>query len=546
MKTSTFAVLSFAGLICLAASILWFPLPQYSGSIPAGASAPATVASGDDSTSQPVPNEVPTSESTDSTGAETSVATSDPSLSLQFPTWPRPAAALVITGEQHGYFEPCGCTANQLGGMSRRANLIAKVRALGWEVRGVDLGGISKRTGLQAQMKFETTLAALRELQYVGVGMGVEELKLGPDDLPLKFLAANLVFFGSPDLGTPLPYTIVDVNGVKVGITSVMSVTVRKDAIPDMTAEETTAADMSFINQTEALTKVLKDFDDAKVAFRVVISHSTLDESRQLALAFPTINVVLAADGFGDGEVKPELIGTVRMLQVGEKGRAAGVLGIYPSDVEAPVRFELVTLNDRVADEAPAITSLMQQYQDRLKEQSVVTSSDAAAHPSGASFVGAAKCGECHTQAYAIWKNTPHAHGFESLDPSFQRKGHERLHGVGRTFDPECLACHVTGWNPETYVRFQSGFLNQEFAAADDEKLLQSLLGGNQCENCHGPGSRHVELIESGDTTAAASLMRITLDQARETTCVSCHDADNSPNFKFEQYWDQVKHYGKD
>ena len=34
---------------------------------------------------------------------------------LKFPTWPTPKAALVITGEQLGYFEPCGCTANQLG-----------------------------------------------------------------------------------------------------------------------------------------------------------------------------------------------------------------------------------------------------------------------------------------------------------------------------------------------------------------------------------------------------------------------------------------------
>ena len=160
-------------------------------------------------------------------------------------------------------------------------------------------------------------------------------------------------------------------------------------------------------------------------------------------------------------------------------------------------------------------------------------------------YVGAAKCGECHTKAYAIWKNTPHAHAFESLDPSFQRKGFERLQGVNKTFDPECIACHVTGWDPEEYLRYESGFVNEEFAADDAEKLLQGLLAGNQCENCHGPGNRHVEYIEADNKVAAINEVKVTLLQA-EQTCNKCHDGDNSPGFKFEKYWEDVKHYGTD
>ncbi len=119
------------------------------------------------------------------------------------------------------------------------------------------------------------------------------------------------------------------------------------------------------------------------------------------------------------------------------------------------------------------------------------------------------------------------------------------MHGVLRTFDPECLSCHVTGWEPQEYVRFQTGFLNEEFASSGDDKLLQKLLAGSQCENCHGPGSRHIELIES-DPAAAVRDVKITLQQAEEQTCVKCHDGDNSPDFKFEKYWEAVKHYGKD
>ncbi len=39
-----------------------------------------------------------------------------------FAGWPKPHLALFITGQQHGYIEPCGCTGltNQKGGLVRR------------------------------------------------------------------------------------------------------------------------------------------------------------------------------------------------------------------------------------------------------------------------------------------------------------------------------------------------------------------------------------------------------------------------------------------
>ena len=184
-------------------------------------------------------------------------------------------------------------------------------------------------------------------------------------------------------------------------------------------------------------------------------------------------------------------------------------------------------------------------YQDRLKSEAVAKTDGTIPHPSGASYVGAAKCGECHTKAHEIWKNTPHAHALESLDPTFKRKGFERLHGVDKSFDPECIACHVTGWDPEEYLRYESGFLNSEFATEDAEKQLQGLLAGNQCENCHGPGNRHVEYIEAGNKDAAITEVKVTLLQV-EQTCNKCHDGDNSPKFDFEKYWEDVKHHGKD
>ena len=120
--------------------------------------------------------------------------------------------------------------------------------------------------------------------------------------------------------------------------------------------------------------------------------------------------------------------------------------------------------------------------------------------------------------------------------------GFERLNGVARMFDPECLSCHVTGWDPVEYIRYRSGFLNEEYAADDDERVLQQKLAGNQCENCHGPASRHLELVDSGELDLAKKEVTVTLEQVKRT-CYQCHDTDNSPDFEFDAYWEQVKHY---
>src|SRR5690606_17385946 len=69
---------------------------------------------------------------------------------------------------------------------------------------------------------------------------------------------------------------------------------------------------------------------------------------------------------------------------------------------------------------------------------------------------------------------------------SIGRKGQEK-DWIPRIHDPECLACHVTGWDPQEIFPYDSGFLSEQ---------KSPLLAAQQCENCHGPGSKHVALEE--------------------------------------------------
>ena len=96
--------------------------------------------------------------------------------------WPEPKIALVLSGDMHGYIEPCGCSLNQLGGLSRRADLLKQLHARGWPTGAFDTGGlVNNPARQQAKIKLQMALDALFELKYAGVALGVEELRIGVD-----------------------------------------------------------------------------------------------------------------------------------------------------------------------------------------------------------------------------------------------------------------------------------------------------------------------------------------------------------------------------
>ena len=127
MRNSTFIVLSFLGLIFLAASLIWMPLPEKPPITDPGtpATVPPPIAASSQKQGDPEkPTSLIATQRSDTATVSSDVAESAQLVApLMFPEWPKPLLAFIVTGEQFGYFEPCGCTANQLGGMARRAGL---------------------------------------------------------------------------------------------------------------------------------------------------------------------------------------------------------------------------------------------------------------------------------------------------------------------------------------------------------------------------------------------------------------------------------------
>lgn len=460
----------------------------------------------------------------------------DPAFGPYCDGWEKPAVIFAATGQMHGYFEPCGCSDPQYGGVSRRAELLNQLEKRGWPVVPVDLGGTMKRVRQQSQFKFQTLLAALKDMKYRSLALGTEELQLGAgwllsqhvqneDDpsLTLSFLAANVVLFGTKDLGTPVHHRVVQAGDTKVGLTAIYDPKLLDGSVnldPDT---------VKVIDPVEPLKKAVAALQAEKVDLIVLLSHSRLATSKELAKQFPEIPLILSTGPIEEPLTNnPLKIGQTTLVTVGHKGKHTGLVGWYPEAADDKFKFDLVKLDGKRFKDDPRMIEHMKFYQDMLKDSQLAETEPALQHPSGAKYVGAEKCGECHTKAFAKWSETGHASAFDSL-----REGRR---GIPRMFDPECLSCHVTGWHPQQVLRYDSGYIN--------EKMSAHLLG-NQCENCHGPGSKHIELVENDDLEAARKLVKVTLKQA-QTFCYDCHDLDNSPHFVFEEYWPEVAHPGLD
>jgi hypothetical protein len=448
-----------------------------------------------------------------------------------FRGWPKPQVTLVLSGEQDGYIEPCGCAGkeNQKGGLSRRHTLFKDLTKRGWELVPLDMGGLVRRYGRQTEIKFHTTVDGLRKLKYQAIGFGPGDLKLPEGELisdAAEFVSANVGLLGL-DSGLVAKSKVIEAGGRKIGVTAILG----RDMWKEVNNES-----LEFVEAADALAEVVPQLKEQGCDFLVLLSHAKKEESQELARAFPDFNVVLTAGGASEPPSEPATIegGDALLVEVGHKGMYVACLGLY-DDPDQPVRFQLVPLDSRFADSTD-MRQLMAAYQGQLEELGLAgLEVRAVAHPSGHQFVGSARCGECHTQAHGVWAGTTHAHALDTLknlDPP-------------RYHDPECLSCHVTGWEPQRFVPFAGGYLS-----IDKTPLLQH----NGCENCHGPGSAHAA-AESGESPATGAQrdalragMRLTLDQA-DRKCSECHDLDNSPEYVakgFEHFWPHVEHHGKD
>ena len=126
-----------------------------------------------------------------------------------------------------------------------------------------------------------------------------------------------------------------------------------------------------------------------------------------------------------------------------------------------------------------------------------------------AHYLDSPSCQSCHPTAYRQWQASLHSHAWETLVAR------------GADADPECIKCHSVGFGKS------GGYLRP---------LQGQRLVNVGCENCHGPGSRHVEKHQKGLALAAK------MKPVGEGTCRTCHYGEFSRPFDWEKFWPLVEH----
>jgi hypothetical protein len=259
---------------------------------------------------------------------------------------------------------------------------------------------------------------------------------------------------------------------------------------------------------------------------QVLLVQGPPELAKGLAKKYTGFDVVVATSAYPDPPADAERLndGKTLLVNVGQKGKYVGVVGVF-DDAKRPYRYQRVSLGPRYDGPAAAMKAVIQdEFRETLKAQRVTESYPKHGYVNGAEgakFAGAEACKTCHPNTFAKWSATKHAHAFESLlsDPK-----------PNVIYDAECVSCHTTGFD------YNSGWKSPE---------LTAYLKGNQCENCHGPASRHAEAPDDKSFRAA---IHLTADLAdKNGLCLRCHDEDNSPKgFDFPQRWGQIIHKGLD
>ena len=472
--------------------------------------------------------------------------------------WPKPKFVLFVTGRQHGYMEPCGCItlARQKGGLMRRHTVQNLLKDRGWDVVPLDAGNQVRRFGQQPVVKLRKTYEALcREMDYEMIGIGPDDLKLPSLNLVSTleaakngnknpFTCANVELYGGSFTNE---FVVIERNGKRIGVTMVLG----EEHLEGLAGKD----NLKVVSPADGLKRVQPKLEQAKCDMKVLFAFTSPSNCRKLAEQYPIFDVLVTAGGAGDPTLQPEIIKVgdhvTSMIQVGVKGMYVGLIAYYEKDGRSEIKYERVQLDHRYSD-SEDMKSIFKAYQDELKtlwETNSLEDISPREHPSGHSFVGSESCVDCHADEFDIWENGIDGNGgphFEATASLEQNPNDDRV-WVQRQFDPECISCHATGWNPQNFYPYKSGMLDVN---------KQKHLHANGCENCHGPGSAHVEIEEKAARGPVDKELRIrlanemvlTLAEARANACKECHDIDNSPDFLleggFDKYWPQVEHGG--
>ncbi len=459
---------------------------------------------------------------------------------------PESAPRLLVLSSTIGYIEPCGCTVDLLlGGIDRITTLVREERSQGPTavlVVGPHLFEKAPEAHMVGQEEAKARLIA-RALRNIGVDAVVPtatELVRGVDFHKVLWKAGAL-----PDVTANVPNgqgRVLTLGSVKVGV---FGLAASGADTPAGTPSDAAAAARSEAARLRA--------EGAHVV--VALGALPRAELRPLAQAVEGVDLWVLGD-HPEERTAVSPAGGSYLLEAGDRARNVGRVVLHEATkpgkladpagdaararkalelqirmrnqmysrmrspalaetiaemkrelaaLEAPtvsgkrLEYTLVPVTKEITQD-PEVQGWVTAYNAELKRINLAAAGKAPPVPEGGSgYAGAAECVDCHEEAQKVWAATPHARAWQTLEQA------------GKTFDAACVSCHVTGWR----------------------KPGGSVLGGTerlegvQCEVCHGPSAKHVEVGGDEDSVERG---------AAEAVCVGCHNEHHSPKFDYATY----------
>jgi|SRR6266545_3938260 len=464
---------------------------------------------------------------------------------------------IFYTGEVHGTLEPCGCTSDPLGDISRYAPLVREAARSG-PVLLLDGGGLSypesstKKETAANDLRARLLASVLGKLGRFASGLAETDVRGDAAAVVPKRLAVNV---NAP--AAVAPSLLESYGGIRVGVFGVADSALASKL--GGKAEEPVAAAR---REAERL---------RKAGAEVLIALVPLDKSAARRVAREAgVDLVVLGRQLGKGQPRAERVGNAFLVAAADELQRVGRIDLVwrgkgplvdaggpeaaalrrveidhdvarvdqelaawtaasggdptfiarKREQKAALEVERKTLDApfqppagsyftnrliplrRSLPRDPKVAAEMRKLDGEIAAINLKAATPPPPpEPGRAHFVGDGKCGSCHKSALAFWKKTVHASAWKTL-----------VEG-GKQNDYKCVSCHVTGYGEVGGSSL--GHTNK--------------LRDVQCEVCHGPGSVHVQeegleepLAVHKDTPAS--------------TCTACHSEQHSDTFQYEAY----------
>ncbi len=414
------------------------------------------------------------------------------------PSGPGLPLVVMASGDTAGWIAPCGCTANQSGGLLRRATYVAGLHRQA-EVILVDAGGAAHGTSPYDLAKFEAILRGEVLMGVTAHNIGAAEARFGldklrqhwPRDWPCRCFRRMCAM--CPGGWSPSRCGSFQRAG---------------DAWPWWAcwASATRRPKCRCCRLAKPCWK--RSCSAAgKYNAAIVLAYLPDDELRQFAEALPEADAVVG--GPTGQPVSPKQVGPTLLISATSKGKFLARLDAPKPGSAQHWTGSIVELNEQFADDAEQVANLRRFRQELTKadftpQQTAFAEPLPADLPKEFAVAGTISCRECHEEDYQLWRISKHS-GRGRCSTSKMPSPTRNVSAVIR---------------PATGCR--AGLPRRGAAARID-------VG---CESCHGPSQGHV----------ANSKVRTPYFAQAKNRCTTCHDRENSPKFDYDKYWEQIHH----